>query len=281
MNQSENPVINRVKMWADKMNPSMDFFRLLRDEIIPFLRPVILIADLKSDVPKKTWYDFVDGIIYIHVKNSNPKFQKSYKELMSLVKNGFSEITKHVHSPNFQKVFISKFQYRTDLINIGGGNQTKLNDKALSKFGSVYEEYVFDETTFKELKNKFLDVARREYQIPPPQESIHKNDEKGAGKTVKRLALLLYYQNPIINHHEFDTIAKKWGFLNGNKLRNDFSVFTDGLRRTGPCKEVNSQKQKMNRVKDFDWVLQRLPEEFKGQAEVDLKYLKTRLLTEE
>lgn len=279
-NQSENPVINRVRMWANKMSPSMDFFRLLRDEALPFILPVIHIAELKSDVPKKTWYDYVDGIIYLHVKNSNPKFQKSYEEIMGLVSEGFSELVNYAHSPDFQKVVLSKYQYRTDLINIGGGNQTKVNAKALFKFGSEYGEYAFEESTFKELKNRFLEVAKREYQITPPKESIQKNDGE-SGLTVKRLALLLYYQNQSINHHDFDTIAQTWGFLNGNKLSKTFSIFTDRLRRVGPHNYLNSTTQIMNRAKDFNWVLQRLPEEFKGRAEEELKYLKTRLLIEE
>ncbi|MDR7130338.1 hypothetical protein J2X69_002688 [Algoriphagus sp. 4150] len=101
------------------------------------------------------------------------------------------------------------------------------------------------------------------------------------GATIDKLALLLFFERRKSYNHDFDKIAREYGYKNGNKLKKTFSLFTDLIRRNGNCKELESQVQKLNRIDEYKWAIKHLSEDKKQSAIDEMKILESRLTVEE
>ncbi|MCS5491765.1 hypothetical protein [Algoriphagus limi] len=101
------------------------------------------------------------------------------------------------------------------------------------------------------------------------------------GVTIDRLALYLYFTNDKVYNHNFDEVARDYGYKNGEKLKKTFSVFTNAIRRFGKCIELESNTKKLNRIEEYNWAIERLPEDKKQKATDEMKILESRLTMEE
>lgn len=101
------------------------------------------------------------------------------------------------------------------------------------------------------------------------------------GATIDKLALLLFFSKGEKYNPDFEKIAKDYHFKNGKKLSKTFSVFTKQIRRMGPCKELESHTQKLNRIEEYKWAIDRLPLDKKQLAIDEMKTLVSKLTVEE
>jgi hypothetical protein len=298
MENHENPVIQRQLVWINRMKSQTFNDWLINGDVKPYLILAMAVAHCQKSTSKKTWFDFVDGIIGAFIKRLKPELDVPFQESWELTENGFKVVTSFFSSQDWQKAVIQKHQFRTDIIEIQKGIQTKITSKSLLALNQSINMLLMGKQSVLDLRRKFIKQVQEDYQQfsfqanssiqnqvgPDPKMKKYKD-----GADIKKLALLLYYTHPSPNSHDFNSIANNYGFTNGVKLGKIFSIFSPAasnvhdarLRRIGPCKEVNSDIQIKNRIRDFEWVIEKLPEDKKALAEDELKALRIRLIVEE
>lgn len=173
---------------------------------------------------------------------------------------------KYLHARDFNKIKGNSFRFSH--FNSYRAEQTELSSR-----GEAFPDGSTDKVIF-ELNE--LAKAIREKQIKNPSPS------RKDGATIDRLALLLFFIKGERYNPDFDKVAKEYQLKNGEKLSKTFSVFTKkDIRRFGPCKELESHTQKLNRIEEYKWAIDRLPPDKKQMAIDEMNTLISRLTVEE
>jgi hypothetical protein len=150
----------------------------------------------------------------------------------------------------------------------------------LRRLGKTYPDGSSEKVIYalNELKRK-ITYKQNSQRIENPVRNRAQSKKDGA--TIDRLALRLYFTNPHQYNHDFEEIAKDHNFKNGEKLKKTFSILTKQIRRNGNCRELESQIQKLNRIEEYKWAIERLPDDKKQMAIDEMKTLESRLTVEE
>lgn len=151
-------------------------------------------------------------------------------------------------------------------------NKYRMEQTELSSRGETFPDGSTDKVIF-ELNE--LAKAISEKQI-----KNHSSSRKD-GATIDRLALLLFFIKGEKYNPDFDNVAKEFLFKNGEKLSKTFSVYAKKIRRCGKCKELESHTQKLNRIEEYKWAIDRLPPDKKQMAIDEMNTLISRLTVEE
>ncbi len=229
------------------------------------------------------WHNFVDGVILIFTDSLVPKKENRLKEFDRLTKSGFRLIVEYFKNPKFQDAVVNRNQIGSDAILFDGLNQTQINAEVLSTFRQIQDIFVLSHKDVQKLRESFLNHKKGQYNFlqGKTNEPIIQKKKYKDGASTKKLALLLYFKNEKPYNHDFDKIATEYGYKNGKKLADIFSIITEPIRRYKNSSELRSQIQKKNRINDYRWAIERLPEEKKKKANEEMKTLIASLSVEE
>lgn len=158
------------------------------------------------------------------------------------------------------------------------------SDLTNSIFGECYADgskykFIYELNQLSEwVKSKQTEIGAQNYK---GRENYGNKKEYKDGASIEKLALFLFFKDSKSYNHDFQKIATEYNFTNGEKLKKTFSILTNPIRRNGNCKELESQIQKLNRIKEYKWAIERLSESRKEMAINEMLTLEARLTTEE
>lgn len=187
----ENPVVERLGYWLDKVGPEK-FGAFLEWKQYKFIPPSIIVANLHKSILKKIWTDYVDGVFCWFYLSTDPEIKFSFFNIPELMEKGIQEIVNFAIRPEVQKVVINTHQFSTDQIWITEKIQVKLNAKSLFKFNQRAKELLITEDSIIELRKKFIEKMKKNYGLEGLSKTSTRK-EKPSSLTTPETGIVLHY----------------------------------------------------------------------------------------
>lgn len=237
----ENPVVERLGYWLDKVGPEK-FGAFLEWKQYKFIPPSIIVANLDKSILKKIWTDYVDGVFCWFYLSTDPEIKFSFFNIPELMEKGIQEIVNFANRPEVQKVVINTRQFSTDQIWITEKIQVKLNAKSLFKFNQWAKELLITEDSIIELRKKFIEKKKKDY-------SLDVTSKAKASPTFESLDQI--FHNPdfcyrILMNTEPPVISEDFRYLLGEKKKFKVTAWYQALHQRGWVKSPPSQKDLIN-----------------------------------
>jgi len=237
----ENPVVERLGYWLDKVGPEK-FGAFLEWKFYKFIEPSIIVANQDKSILKGVWFDYVDGVFCWFYLSSDPEIKFSFFNIPELMEKGIQEIINFANRPEVQKVVIDTHQFSTDQIWITEKIQVKLNAKSLFKFNQLAKELLIGEDSIIELRKKFIERKKKDYSLAVASKAK-------AGPTFKSLDQI--FHNPdfcygILMNTEPPVISEDFRYLLGEKKKFKVTAWYQVLHERGWVKSPPSQKDLIN-----------------------------------